>query len=100
MFCYGLSCVANCTIILMVFIGMEQLAEHGYTLPPEMHGLTSDQIVELKLKDEHEHTCIPSSGYILNRWVGKAGVKQERSVWSEWICGKNKSYIGLPIILL
>ncbi|KAK3871663.1 hypothetical protein Pcinc_023221 [Petrolisthes cinctipes] len=65
--------------------GMEQLADHGYTLPPEMHGLTSDQIVDLKLKDEHEHTCIPSGGYIQNsdqcgRRCGRQPVEKMREV--------------------
>lgn len=31
---------------------MECLAKHGILLPPNMQGLTDDQIVELKLKDE------------------------------------------------
>ena len=31
---------------------MECLATHGTLLPPNMQGLTDDQIVELKLKDE------------------------------------------------
>ncbi|XP_012691231.2 cilia- and flagella-associated protein 298 [Clupea harengus] len=39
-----------------------ELAEHGITLPPNMQGLTDDQIVDLKLHDEWEDTCIPSGG--------------------------------------
>lgn len=39
-----------------------ELAEHGITLPPNMQGLTEDQIVDLKLHDEWEDTCIPSGG--------------------------------------
>jgi hypothetical protein len=31
---------------------MDELAKHGVTLPPNMQGLTDDQIVDLKLKDE------------------------------------------------
>ncbi|KAL2094297.1 hypothetical protein ACEWY4_009016 [Coilia grayii] len=39
-----------------------ELAEHGITLPPNMQGLTDDQIVDLKLHDEWEDKCIPSGG--------------------------------------
>ncbi|KAG5284016.1 hypothetical protein AALO_G00022020 [Alosa alosa] len=39
-----------------------ELAEHGITLPPNMQGLTDDQIVDLKLRDEWEDKCIPSGG--------------------------------------
>ncbi|XP_062392393.1 cilia- and flagella-associated protein 298 [Sardina pilchardus] len=39
-----------------------ELAEHGITLPPNMQGLTDDQVLDLKLHDEWEDTCIPSGG--------------------------------------
>ncbi|XP_051973198.1 cilia- and flagella-associated protein 298 [Xyrauchen texanus] len=39
-----------------------ELADHGITLPPNMQGLTCDQIIDLKLKDEWEDRCIPSGG--------------------------------------
>ncbi|XP_051541617.1 cilia- and flagella-associated protein 298 [Myxocyprinus asiaticus] len=39
-----------------------ELADHGIALPPNMQGLTCDQIIELKLKDEWEDRCIPSGG--------------------------------------
>ncbi|TRY98684.1 hypothetical protein DNTS_033432 [Danionella cerebrum] len=42
-----------------------ELADHGITLPPNMQGLTDDQIVELKLKDEWEERCIPSGGAVV-----------------------------------
>lgn len=48
---------------------MKMLAEHGISLPPEMHGLTDDQIAELKLKDEFSETCAPSGGFSENRYV-------------------------------
>ena len=38
------------------------LADHGITLPPNMQGLTDEQIVELKLKDEWREKCVPSGG--------------------------------------
>ena len=43
---------------------MEDLAKHGVTLPPNMQGLTEEQISDLRLKDEWEDKCIPSGGYI------------------------------------
>lgn len=39
-----------------------ELADHGITLPPNMQGLTHDQITDLKLRDEWEDNCIPSGG--------------------------------------
>ncbi|KAL6473185.1 hypothetical protein MHYP_G00193730 [Metynnis hypsauchen] len=39
-----------------------ELADHGITLPPNMQGLTEDQITELKLTDEWEEKCVPSGG--------------------------------------
>ncbi|XP_066507339.1 cilia- and flagella-associated protein 298 [Hoplias malabaricus] len=39
-----------------------ELADHGVALPPNMQGLTEDQITDLKLKDEWEEQCIPSGG--------------------------------------
>lgn len=39
-----------------------ELADHGITLPPNMQGLTEEQIVELALKDEWEDKCVPSGG--------------------------------------
>ncbi|XP_008425473.1 cilia- and flagella-associated protein 298 [Poecilia reticulata] len=44
-----------------------ELADHGVTLPPNMQGLTDEQIVELKLKDEWEEQCIPSGGEIFRK---------------------------------
>ncbi|XP_033865219.1 cilia- and flagella-associated protein 298-like [Acipenser ruthenus] len=41
---------------------MEELAEHGVTLPPNMQGLTDEQITELKLRDEWALKCVPSGG--------------------------------------
>lgn len=42
---------------------MEELADHGITLPPNMQGLTDEQIEELKLKDEWAERCQPSGGH-------------------------------------
>lgn len=46
---------------------MEDLAKHGTTLPPNMQGLTEEQVLELKLKDEWGEKCIPSGGFIENK---------------------------------
>lgn len=39
------------------------MANHGTCLPPNMMGLTEEQISELKLIDEWGEVCIPSGGY-------------------------------------
>ena len=44
-----------------------ELAEHGISLPPNMQGLTEDQLEDLKLKDEWEDKCIPSGGAVDNK---------------------------------
>jgi len=41
---------------------LDQLASAGITLPPNMQGLTEEQVTELKLKDEWEDKCTPSGG--------------------------------------
>lgn len=43
---------------------LEELSKHGITLPSNMQGLTDEQIVELKLKDEWAEKCRPSGGHI------------------------------------
>ena len=44
-----------------------ELADHGITLPPNMQGLTAEQIVELKLTDEWEDKCVPSGGAVFRK---------------------------------
>ncbi|XP_036921169.1 cilia- and flagella-associated protein 298 [Sturnira hondurensis] len=46
---------------------MEELAEHGVFLPPNMQGLTDDQIEELKLRDEWGEKCVPSGGAVFKK---------------------------------
>ncbi|XP_056593250.1 cilia- and flagella-associated protein 298 [Triplophysa dalaica] len=41
---------------------ISELADHGISLPPNMQGLTEDQIIELKLQDEWQELCHPSGG--------------------------------------
>lgn len=48
---------------LCTFVEIEELANYGCMLPPEMMGLTDEQIVELKLVDKWLETCIPSGGF-------------------------------------
>ncbi|XP_068203190.1 cilia- and flagella-associated protein 298-A [Palaemon carinicauda] len=65
--------------IVMIFNGrlkvyricaeMEMLAEYGPSLPPEMQGLTEEQIKDLKLEDEWAELCIPSGGFRINKDV-------------------------------
>lgn len=50
------------SLLFFVSIEIPELADHGVSLPPNMQGLTNDQIMELKLKDEWEDCCIPSGG--------------------------------------
>lgn len=42
---------------------MEELANYGCMLPPDMVGLTDEQIEELKLVDGHADACAPSGGF-------------------------------------
>ncbi len=53
------------TFVLDV-IEIEQLGDHGIMKPPEMQGLTDEQIFELKLKDEWSDRSYPSGGSIIN----------------------------------
>uniref|UniRef100_A0A0B6ZQ76 Cilia- and flagella-associated protein 298 n=1 Tax=Arion vulgaris TaxID=1028688 RepID=A0A0B6ZQ76_9EUPU len=46
---------------------MEELAKHGVSLPPNMQGLTDEQVEELKLKDEWGEKCKPSGGVAFNK---------------------------------
>ena len=51
---------------------ISELADHGVTLPPNMQGLTGEQIVELNLRDEWEEKCVPSGGPVLrNDEIGR-----------------------------
>lgn len=50
-----------------LFYEMEELSKHGVFLPPNMQGLTDEQITELRLRDEWEDKCVPSGGYLDNK---------------------------------
>lgn len=44
-----------------------ELADHGIALPPNMQGLTEEQVLELKLTDEWEGKCVPSGGPVIKK---------------------------------
>ncbi|XP_027842349.1 cilia- and flagella-associated protein 298-like isoform X4 [Aphis gossypii] len=46
---------------------MEELKKYGTLLPPEIMGLTDEQVVELKLVDTWGEKCIPSGGYTFHK---------------------------------
>ena len=57
------------------------LAQHGVLLPPDMQGLTEDQIEDLKLKDEYAEVCVPSGGCVETKDpVGRRNGKGEASI--------------------
>ncbi|XP_017059372.1 cilia- and flagella-associated protein 298 [Drosophila ficusphila] len=53
--------------IQRICMEIEELAEHGTMVPPEMMGLNEDQREELKLKDNFAEKCIPSGGFTINK---------------------------------
>ncbi|XP_014242590.1 UPF0769 protein C21orf59 homolog isoform X3 [Cimex lectularius] len=56
---------------------MEEMAKHGTTYPPEILGLTEEQVEELKLKDEWGEKCVPHGGWELNKDpIGRRNGKQ------------------------
>ena len=46
---------------------MESLSQYGVMLPPNMIGLTDEQVQELGLIDEYKDVCIPSGGFVINK---------------------------------
>lgn len=60
---------------------MEELIEHGTLYPPEILGLTDEQVSELKLIDNWGEKCIPSGGFTwvkdpIGRRNGKQPIKK------------------------
>lgn len=51
-------------VLEYVLSEMEELAKHGITLPPNMQGLTDEQLSDLNLHDDWEDECVPSGGVI------------------------------------
>ncbi|XP_060517218.1 cilia- and flagella-associated protein 298 [Cylas formicarius] len=67
--------------IQRVCMEIEELAKHGTLLPPEILGLTDEQVEEMNLKDEWGEKCIPSGGFDfskdpIGRRNGKAPKKE------------------------
>ncbi len=50
-------------MIIYNFVEIESLSRHGVMLPPNMIGLTEEQITDLKYVDEFEDICVPGGGY-------------------------------------
>ncbi|XP_031837552.1 cilia- and flagella-associated protein 298 isoform X3 [Nomia melanderi] len=63
---------------------IEELAKHGTMLPPNMMGLTDDQVEDLKLKDEWGEKCVPMGGWTFNKDViGRRNGKQPNAKMRE-----------------
>jgi cilia- and flagella-associated protein 298 len=63
---------------------MEELANYGCMLPPEMMGLTDEQIEELKLVDSWAENCVPSGGFNLSKDpVGRRNGRQPQPSMQE-----------------
>jgi len=46
---------------------LDQLADHGITLPPNMQGLADEQIADLKLVDDWAEKCEPQGGWTFKK---------------------------------
>ncbi|KAF2889665.1 hypothetical protein ILUMI_16508 [Ignelater luminosus] len=58
---------------------MEELAKYGTLYPPEILGLTEEQVEELKLVDHWGDKCVPSGGYTeVKDPIGRRNGKQPR----------------------
>lgn len=56
---------------------MEELKKHGTLLPPDIMGLTEEQVLELKLIDSWGLKCTPSGGYKFHKDpIGRRNGKQ------------------------
>ncbi|KAL0124249.1 hypothetical protein PUN28_006240 [Cardiocondyla obscurior] len=63
---------------------IEELAKHGVMLPPDIMGLTDEQIEELKLKDEWSDKCVPMGGWTFNRdKIGRRNGRQPNEKMQE-----------------
>ncbi|XP_043225865.1 cilia- and flagella-associated protein 298-like isoform X2 [Amphibalanus amphitrite] len=49
--------------VLRLVSEFSELAQHGIALPPEMVGLTEDQVTDLKLQDSQADIAVPSGGF-------------------------------------
>lgn len=69
---------------------MEELAKYGPMFPPDILGLTEEQVNELNLVDEYAEQVIPSGGWIYNRDpVGRRNGRQPRDEKMQQILNKS-----------
>lgn len=65
---------------------MEELAKYGTLYPPEILGLTEEQVEEMKLVDTYGEKCIPSGGFIFNKDpIGRRNGKQPQKPMQDLI---------------
>nr|CAH7739812.1 unnamed protein product [Callosobruchus chinensis] len=63
---------------------MEELAKYGTLFPPEILGLTEEQVEELKLTDPWGDRCIPSGGYTYEKDpIGRRNGKQPKKAMQD-----------------
>ncbi|XP_044748915.1 cilia- and flagella-associated protein 298 [Coccinella septempunctata] len=63
---------------------IQELAKHGILYPPEILGLTPEQVEEMKLEDPYEEKCIPSGGFIINQDpIGRRNGRQPKKDMQE-----------------
>lgn len=69
-------------ILGFCILEMDELANHGITLPPNMQGLTDEQVEELKLKDEWAEKCAPQGGVKENKDpIGRRNGQGKLHLW-------------------
>lgn len=67
-----------------ICVEVEQLAAHGPMYPPEILGLTEEQVDELKLIDQWADKCVPQDGFQLNPDpIGRRNGRQPKQAMQE-----------------
>ena len=82
---------------------MKELSEHGVSLPPNMQGLTEEQIQELNLRDEWQNRCVPSGGVTYKKDpIGRRSGQGELPAFQLCHCSSylSASALGFEIIVL
>ncbi|CAH1119877.1 unnamed protein product [Phaedon cochleariae] len=63
---------------------IEELASHGTLFPPEILGLTEEQVEEMKLTDPWGEKCIPSGGFVFEKDpIGRRNGKRPKNSLQE-----------------
>lgn len=82
---------------------MEELAKHGTLYPPEVLGLTEEQVQELKLTDPWGEKCIPSGGFNFEKDpVGRRNGKRPRKEMQEVLqnaIGEAREMVSKKLVL-